>query len=143
MLKAINLDPKRKAELLLSAQQVVRYLIGGTTTAAISWSIIFILVDCFSIHYIISNNIATGCIYLYSYLVNKIFVFKDKHNDHKKQASGFVAMRIFLLIIANLIFFIGVDFFSIHYMLVAIFVSAFDAVISFLIMKFFIFKPAL
>ena len=80
--------------------------------------------------------------YAYSYVVNKYFVFKDKRKEHVKQGAGFVGMRVLLLVVANLILYVGVDFLGFHYMVVAVYVSVWDAVISFLIMKLYVFRPA-
>ena len=128
MIKALLQDPEKKAETVLSAKQLTRYIVGGTSSAILIYSIIYALVEFASIHYIISNNIATAFIYLYSYMVNKVFVFKDKSKQHLKQGRSFIVMRVVLLIVANLILLIGVEVFQVHYMIVIIFVSVCDAV---------------
>ena len=141
MIKALLQDPEKRAETVLFAKQLARFIVGGTSSAILIYSMIYVLVEFASIHYIISNNIATAFIYLYSYMMNKVFVFKDKSKQHLKQGRSFVVMRVVLLIVANLILLMGVEIFQVHYMIVLVFVSFCDAVFSFLIMKLFVFKP--
>lgn len=120
--------------------QLCRYILGGLSSAAIIWGLIFFFVEIFSFHYLVASNLATACIYLYSFFVNKFFVFKSSSCEVIRQGAFFIWMRLFLLVIANIILFVGIDLLNIYYMHVVVFVSIFDAVLGFLIMRFKIFK---
>ena len=133
----INIEKNKDS--VLAFQQTLRYLIGGSTTAILNWLLIYIFVEYANIHYMISMNLAVVVIYLYSFIVNKFFVFRNRTETHVKQGSYFVIMRVVLLVVANLLMFIGVDWLGIPYLITNIMVSVWDATASFLIMKFFIF----
>ena len=119
--------------------QVVRYLVGGVSTAVINWSLVYYFVEYGDFHYLVSMNGAIAIIYLYSYLINKYFVFRDHAGSHLKQGSGFVIMRLSLLAAINAVVYIGVDIFSLNYMFIIVAASIAEAVVSFLIMKFVLF----
>ncbi len=129
----------KNPEASLTRQQFIRYLVGGASTAILNWFLIYILVEYAHLHYMISVNVAVFGVYLYSYSINKFFVFKDRTKTHVKKGSGFIIMRGGLLVVGNLLMFIGVDWFEIQYLITNILVSSWDAVASFLIMKFFVF----
>ena len=88
MIKALLQDLEKRAETVLFAKQLARYIVGGTSSAILLYSMIYVLVEFASIHYIISNNIATAFIYLYSYMVNKVFVFKARLQRRVKKRNS-------------------------------------------------------
>ncbi|MFA0289506.1 GtrA family protein, partial [Vibrio sp. 10N.222.45.F7] len=69
-------------------QQVIRYLIGGGSTAIINWSLVYIFVEFFRFHYLASMNSAIFIIYLYSYFINKYFVFNNYEKKHVRHGVG-------------------------------------------------------
>ena len=121
--------------------QLVRYIVGGVSTASIFWLVLVILIGVFSVHYFISNIIATAFVYLYSYLINKNYVFQDTRTKHVVIGSRFVVMRILLFVLANATLVAGVEVLDIYYIYMFVYIAVQDALISFLIMKFFLFEP--
>ena len=76
------------------AMQIARYLAGGLTTTVLTWSCVWLFVEIFHFHYLISINLATGCAYGYSYLVNKLFVFRQgRRTPHKRLKVSFLTNR--------------------------------------------------
>ena len=122
-------------------RQLVRYVIGGASTASIFWLVLIVQVEVFSVHYFIANNVAAFFIYPYSYLINKSYVFKDTRDKHLVLGSKFVVMRVFLFVLANATLVIGVEVFDAHYVYAGIYVAVQDALLGFIITKLFLFKP--
>ena len=120
--------------------QLTRYGLAGLSSAVIILTLIYVFVEHLNLHYLLANNLAGACIYVYSFFVNKLFVFRNEKRSYGRQSSAFVFMRLALLIMANMILYCGVEVFGFHYMLMVIFISIVDAVIAFLIMKFMIFR---
>ena len=117
------------------AMQIARYLAGGLTTTVLTWSCVWLFVEIFHFHYLISINLATGCAYGYSYLVNKLFVFRDKEGGHLIKGSKFLSLQIGLLLTTNLFMFVTVSLLSIHYMISVVIISFINAAISFVLMR--------
>ena len=86
-------------------QRHLFYLVGGASTALLCWGCVWVFVEVFNLHYLVSINLATGCAYFYSYLVNKIFVFDDKKGGHVIKGSKFLTLQISLLLFTNLFMF--------------------------------------
>lgn len=124
-------------------QQVIRYLIGGGSTAIINWSLVYVFVEFFRFHYLASMNSAIFIIYLYSYFINKYFVFNNYEKKHVRHGVGFIVMRLVLLLTINVIVYLGVDVLGFNYLVFIIATTIGEAVVSFLIMKFFLFRPSL
>jgi putative flippase GtrA len=123
-----------------SGQEIVRYILGGATSAFICWGSLLVLVELLKINYMLSANISAGLTYLYSYLVNKYLVFKKAENSHVKHGSKFVLLQLFIWIVSNAVLFAGVEFLKIHYFVVVVFLAVMNAIISFVFMKYFVFK---
>jgi putative flippase GtrA len=117
------------------AKQVLKYLAGGLTTTILTWSCVWLFVEIFLFHYLISINLATICAYGYSYLVNKLFVFGDKKGGHIVKGSKFLTLQVSLLITTNLFMYVTVSLLSFHYMISVVVISIINAAISFLLMR--------
>jgi putative flippase GtrA len=119
--------------------EIVRYIIGGSITALLCYTTLIILVEIGHIHYLISGNIAGFSSYVYSYLINSFFVFKAPKRSHAKLSFGFICVQVSLFLIANLLFYAGVDVFHVSYLLMSIIVSAVSAVLNFTFLKLSVF----
>ena len=120
--------------------EVKRFILGGATSAVLCWGSLVFFVEVCKINYMVSANISGGLTYLYSYLINKYLVFKKPENSHIKHGSKFILLQAALWVLSNAILFMGVDFLKIHYFIMVLLLSAFNAIINFVFMKFFIFK---
>lgn len=119
--------------------QAARFLIGGMTTTVLCWAVIWLLVERLSVHYIISINLGTAIAYLYSYFINKVFVFRDQDNKHLRKGSRFLMLQLSLVLSTNVIMYLTVSIFGFHYMLMIVILSAINAIISFSVMRLAIF----
>ena len=123
------------------AWQMARYILAGCSTACISLLCVWLFTDGLGLHYLVSTNLATFTVYLYSYLVNKRFVFANRDTDHVFKGSKFITLQLVMLLFTNFAMFICVDYLGWHYMLSITGITAANAVISFTIMRSAIFNP--
>ena len=120
--------------------EIFKYIVGGLSTTVICWTTVFGLVEIFEIHYLLSVNIATGFVYLYSYMINKVFVFGDRGGQHVVKRSKFILLQVTLLALTNLLMFMSVSIYDIDYRVGVVVTSIFNAVISYISMKSAIFQ---
>jgi putative flippase GtrA len=121
-------------------KHLIRYLIGGASTTVLTWGCVWLFIEIFSFHYLISTNLATFCAYFYSYLVNKIFVFDDRQGGHVIKGSRFLILQLSMLAFANAFMFTSVSLLGFHYMPSVVVVSVLAAMISFTVMRLSIFE---
>ncbi len=122
--------------------EIFKYIVGGLSTAVICWTTVFGLVEIFEIHYLLSVNIATGFVYLYSYMINKVFVFGDRGGQHVVKGSKFILLQVTLLALTNLLMFMSVSIYDIDYRVGVVVTSILNAVISYISMKSAIFQKS-
>lgn len=122
--------------------EIFKYIVGGLSTTVICWTTVFGLVEIFEIHYLLSVNIATGFVYLYSYMINKVFVFGDRGGQHVVKGSKFILLQVTLLALTNLLMFMSVSIYDIDYRVGVVVTSVLNAVISYICMKIAIFQKS-
>jgi putative flippase GtrA len=120
--------------------EVFRYILGGTTSAILCFGSLAFFVEFCKINYLVSANISGGLTYLYSYLLNKYLVFKKPEKSHVIHGLKFILLQAALWVVSNAILFVGVEFLKIHYFVMVLLLSAINAIINFVFMKFFVFK---
>lgn len=122
--------------------EIFKYIVGGLSTTVICWTTVFGLVELFEIHYLLSVNIATGFVYYYSYMINKVFVFGDHGGQHVVKGSKFILLQVTLLAMTNLLMFVSVSIYDIDYRVGVVVTSILNAVISYISMKSAIFQKS-
>ena len=122
--------------------EIFKYIVGGLSTTVICWTTVFGLVEIFEIHYLLSVNIATGFVYLYSYMINKVFVFGDRGGQHVVKGSKFILLQVTLLALTNLLMFMSVSIYDIDYRVGVVVTYILNAVISYICMKSAIFQKS-
>jgi len=121
------------------SKETMRFLMGGITTAIVCWGSVVIFVELANLHYIVSSILATFIAWIYSYLINKYFVFKNNESNPIKQHFRFFLLQVILLGLGSLILFFEVHFLKFQYLLAVVLMSGLIAIINYLIMKYFIF----
>jgi putative flippase GtrA len=121
--------------------QAIRYLIGGVTTTILCWSAVWFFVEQLSIHYMISINLGVVVVYLYSYFLNKIFVFGDRNPQHLRKSSKFVILQLTMVLSTNIIMYLTVSLLGFNYMLILMMLSVTNALVNFSMMRLVIFEP--
>lgn len=77
--------------------QFIDYFLFGLITASINIAVFFVLHELFSLYYLIANSVAVSLAILFSFLVNKKYVFKTKMYTKKalvREFSLFVSLRL-------------------------------------------------
>jgi putative flippase GtrA len=120
--------------------QMLRYIVTGGSTACVSLVCVWLFTDGLGLHYLLSTNLATLTVYVYSYVMNKRFVFANRDTDHVLKGSKFIILQLTLLLTTNCAMFVCVDFLGWHYMLSIMGITVFNAVVSFAVMRSTIFK---
>ena len=119
--------------------QLLRYLLAGGTTTILCWGTLLLLKEDFHVNYLLSTNISVFISYIYSYLINKHFVFKDNKKQHLQQGSKFLIVQIIIWLTANALMITGVEGLHIHYFIIIIFIFVFTVVFNYFVMKKVIF----
>lgn len=122
-------------------KQIIKYLIAGSTAAAIDLLSLYVLTSIFGVWYLYSAVLAFLAAFFVSFNLQKFWTFRDdsKKKIHKQMAIYFAVAGVNLCFNAGGMF-ILVDKFSIPYILAQIIMGGFLATESFLIYKFFIFR---
>jgi putative flippase GtrA len=123
-----------------TGHEVLRYILGGATSAFVCWGSLVFLVEVLKVNYMISANVSGGLTYFYSYIINKYLVFKKPADSHVKQGSKFILLQIGLWVVSNAILFTGVEFLKIHYLIITLLLAPMNMIINFVFMKYFVFK---
>ncbi|MFC1606596.1 radical SAM protein [Candidatus Latescibacterota bacterium] len=121
------------------SKEIIRYGAAGASTTIVCWGTLLIMAELFGIHYLISVNASAFMAYLYSYIINKRFVFMNRSKKHIKHGSKFIILQALLLLIANIMIYTGVDLIGIHYFPSVVFVAVVITVLNYVLMKFMVF----
>jgi len=113
---------------------------GGLSSTILCWGTLLALKELFKVNYLISANVAAFSTYLYSYMVNKYFVFKNRERKHIKHGGLFLVLQIGLWALANSLLFIGVEYGHIHYFIVIVFIAVISLLINYSVMKIAVFS---
>ncbi len=117
----------------------LRFLIAGITTTAVCWGSLVAFVELLNLHYLISANLATLCAWVYAYFVNRFFVFRNHKQKHIGQVVKFIVLQALLLGWTNLVLYLLVGRFGIHYLIIVIGNAVLLVVVNFLCQKIFVF----
>ena len=120
--------------------QVIRFILGGFSTMLLCFSLALSLFYVFHVNYLVSTNIATLASWVYSYWINKLFVFKNKEKKHLIQGTSFFVTQAVFLVIANVILYFEVEVLGLSYTIAIFILAAVMAFINFTCMKMLIFK---
>lgn len=119
----------------------LRYLICGTTAAAVNILSLYIFVEFFGIEYITSSILAFLVALVLSFVLQKFVVFKDMETDGMhRQFSKFFIVALLGVMSNTLLFYIFTNLVGIWYILSQILAGLFVMVQNFVLYKFFIFK---
>lgn len=124
-------------------KQFIDYFLYGILTTIISIGLFYVLHEMAGLHYLLSNAIAIAAAIIFSYTVNKKYVFKT-HLHSKKAAvqefSYFVTSRLASAGMDMLLLFIFVRFVQLNATASKVIVEIFIATTNYLVSKWFIFK---
>ena len=126
-------------------EEVWNYLIAGALTCVVSLSTYFICVTTFlnpknGIQLQIANIISWIIAVAFAYVINRIFVFRSKEKNIKKEAASFVSSRIVTLLLEMLTMFILVTLIKFNDKISKIIAQIIVIVGNYIISKLFVFK---
>ena len=85
--------------------QKLRFVIIGICNAIISFSVLNIVFYKIHLSKIVASLIATTCALVFSFFLNRLFVFKDKSRKARKQIPAFIVVTISgSIVVLNLVY---------------------------------------
>lgn len=132
-------------DLINKYGEIIRYLIIGVLTTAISLIIYYaltltILSPDNPIELQIANIISWICAVTFAYFTNKYYVFKDKETSNKTGMIKFYLSRIVTLLLDMLLMYILVTKLKFNDKIIKIIVQIVVIVGNYVLSKFFVFK---
>ncbi len=120
---------------------IVRYIIGGGTSAVINLFVFYVCNSVFHIHYLVASVIAFIIAFFVSLSFHKFWTFRD-HSTDNLHTQGFLYLlnSLFGLGLNTLILYICVHYFSLLPLIGQIIAGALTAFCTFFISKHFVFK---
>lgn len=125
---------------LLNNYQVGRFILGGITSLVVCLTTMWLLVNVIGLNKFVSLNLTGVVGYLYSYGINKVLVFRKNEQSHLVYGSRFIILQSLLWGLNNLLFYIGVNKFGWHYLVVNFVIAIFMSILNYTLLKFTVFK---
>lgn len=99
----------------LPIHRVIRFVAVGTANAAISLGVLNLMFYKFHHGKVVSSIIATSCALIFSFILNRNFVFADKSRRIHKQALPFVIVTVSgSLLVLNLVYIMALRLLNNH-----------------------------
>ena len=132
-------------ELFKKYREQISYLFFGVMTTLVNWVsyylFAYLVFGSFDIDKSVSKAIAVVIAVIFAFVVNKLFVFESKTNEHIfREIVTFVGARAFSAVIEVGGFKLFVDMLNYNDTLVNIAVSVFVVLLNYVLSKFLIFK---
>ena len=101
-----------------NVKQFIKFAIVGVINTLINLCVLYILTDFFNVYYIFSAVIAFIVAVTNSFILNKIWTFKENLGDRTiKKYSKFFIISICALLVNLLVLYVLTDIFKLYYML--------------------------
>ena len=121
--------------------QIVRYLIGGGTSAVINLVSLYFFNSILGIYYITASIIAFIISFLMSLIFHKFWTFQERSTDNLHRQGGlYLLASLFGLGLNTLILYIAVDGFHLFVLVGQIIAGGLTACCTFFISKHIVFK---
>ena len=121
--------------------QIIKFVIVGGIATIIDFVVLYILKEYVGINEILANTISFTVSVIYNYIASIKWVFDvDKDKNEKQQFIIFIVFSIIGLGINNLILWICIDKFNIHYLIGKVFATGIVMVFNFITRKKFLEK---
>jgi putative flippase GtrA len=117
----------------------IRYILAGLTTTLILWTCFLFFVEILQFHYLFSVNIATLIAWIYAYLINKIFVFRNRDKNNIRIGFKFILLQLSFLAWTNIILYVFVDIIGIHYLIISVANAMLLVIINYICQKYLVF----
>lgn len=126
------------------SQRLVRYLISGGTGAAVDFGLLFALTDWLGLWYLASAVIAFVVAFGVSFVLQKLWTFRDRATDRvKRQLAFYLAVALANLVLNTALVFVFVEYAGLYYLFAQFLAAGLIAVSSFFIYRRLIFASPL
>lgn len=119
--------------------QFKRYLITGFLSAAVEYSVLFVLTDFIGLWHIFSNTVAIAASFCFNFLMNKYWSFKSKQ-DIKKQLLQYGLLFAVNMCLSNIIIYLMSDVLNMYYLIPKLASTVIITFWNFIIYKKIIYK---
>lgn len=120
---------------------VVRYVIGGTTSACVNLSVLYITNTVIGIYYLLASIVAFCVAFFVSLLLHKFWTFRDHSTENiHKQGAKYLMSSLFGLSLNTLLMYVFVDIVHVNVLVSQVFAGLLVACCTFFISKHFVFK---
>ena len=127
-------------EFIYPPHCLFRYLICGCGAAVTNYLCFIFFCTVLKVHFSLSMLIATAITWIYSFTVNKFFVFKARKGKTLKESILFILLQLLLLGIANGLMWISIVLLGVNEAISWLLVSGIILLFNFAGMKFLIWK---
>lgn len=131
---------------IISKNEVfIRYVIFGILTTLLHL-LLFVILDYVGIKYYIANIITLIFIKTIAYIVNKVFVFKNKCNNKKElliEIIKYIVSRLFTMLIDFIGLILLVEMFNINEVIGKIIILIIVTIINYILCKKYVYRNSL
>ncbi|UNC93595.1 GtrA family protein [Candidatus Contubernalis alkaliaceticus] len=120
--------------------QILRFLMVGILAAAIDMGLLILLVEAFSLYYLLAGLISFIAAVIFNYLVSRIWVFQGGRYSRGLEFMVFVGVSAAGLALNQLILLTLVDMLKVHYQPAKIISIMVVALWNYILKKKFVFK---
>lgn len=119
--------------------QILKFIIVGGIATIIDFAVLYLLKEFIGLNEILANTISFTVSVIYNYIASIKWVFDvDKDKNEKQQFIIFIVFSIIGLGINNLILWICIDKFNIHYLIGKVFATGIVMIFNFITRKKFL-----
>ena len=119
--------------------QFAKFGVVGVIAFVIDYGLMVLLTELFNVNYLISATISFTVSVIFNYVASMRYVFTHKEGlSRRRELIIFVVLSVIGLLINDALMWVGVDLFSISYLLVKIFATAVVMVWNFVTRKIFL-----
>ena len=127
--------------LRLNDIKILRFIISGGTATVADLAFLYIFTDLFHIWYVASAAMAFVIAFTISFIAQKFWTFNDHSLDTiRAQGSMYFLVALISLLVNTYAVYSLVDYLHFYYILAQIVVSAFIAVVNYIVYSKFIFR---
>ena len=119
--------------------QILKFIVVGGIATIIDFAVLYLLKEFIGLNEILANTISFTVSVIYNYIASIKWVFDvDKDTNEKQQFIIFIVFSIIGLGINNLILWICIDKFNIHYLIGKVFATGIVMIFNFITRKKFL-----
>tara|TARA_Y100000310_G_scaffold309442_1_gene353532 strand:+ start:224 stop:634 length:411 start_codon:yes stop_codon:yes gene_type:complete len=134
------IDPIKKIFNIFAHTQFAKFLVVGTVGMIINLGSLYFLVEFLDLYYMIGATISFILSITHNFFFNKIWSFRNKKSEYKKQYGQYLLISILSMLIGLGLLNLIVELLGIWYFFAQIFAVMIAGINSFLWVKFWVFK---